>query len=142
MPEKSARPAASLVTGALSIGGDPPDRATAAVYFYEVAVVQPAADARDARDHRQAQLAGDDGGVRQRSTALDEQAGRRREQRNPARVGALGDEDVRGLDAGDARIADYPHASRDDSGRATLTLPLVAPRFDSVLAAIGNGKGN
>ena len=63
-----------------------------------------------------AQLARHDGGVREQAPALDEEPRRRREEHDPAGIGALGDEDLAGQQVGVARVA-----------RPTRTWPRTTP---------------
>ena len=67
-------------------------------------------------DTRDAELTRDDGGVTERAADVDDERGGDEHDRGPARVGRRRDEDLVGLDVGEARVRDDARDALDDAG--------------------------
>src|SRR5262249_50713991 len=123
MVVKSALTCTSLPIGRLlSVFRQPHDDAGAAVQFDEVAVPQPACDAGQRHDCRDAHLASDDGGMRQEAASLDQYSGSGGEEHDPSRVGAFSDENIAGVQRGVARIGDDTRPASHYTRTATESL--------------------
>src|SRR5437870_4904513 len=127
MPEKSALPATSLPMGTrLFPSRESSHNAGASVQLDLVAVLQPAGDAADGHDGRDAHLTGNNGRVREEAAALNPQTRRTGEEHDPAWVGPFGYKDVAHPQAGVARIGDDTYRPAHNSRTAAQALSLVA----------------
>ena len=78
----------------------------------------------DADDARQAELAGDDGAVRQHAAALDDEAGDQAEHGPPSRIGLARDEHVAARAAGAPRCTSASTAARADTRPPHALVPV------------------
>src|SRR5690349_20097032 len=100
-----------------------PDEAGGAVDLDELAGRDPGRRAFDADDAGNAELARDDGGVRQKTAALDDDGRRVAEHGNPAGIGVACDEDLAGRERLVCRVAHDTRWCRDSAGAAADALP-------------------
>src|SRR5262249_39055543 len=111
--------------------------AAAAVDLDPIAVVEPTRQRRNGDHRRNPQLARDDGGVREETAPLDEEAGSRRKDQNPPRVGVLRDQNRPRRQRHAPRTAHPPPRPPPPPGTTPQPLPraptvsLRSPRRDS-----------
>src|ERR1700683_658340 len=128
MPEKSARPSASLRMGFLR--SEPTDRARGAIEFDFVSVAQPIEEPGN-RDHRwNPELARDDSRVREQAASLDQKAARRGKQHDPTRGGVISDEDASRSQLRMLGIAHHASGPTHDPGAAPQAVSFLAVAFD------------
>ena len=101
LPAASLRPA------------DADDAPVTPVHLDPVAVAEPFRHAAQRNDRRNAQLARNDGGVREQAAALDDHAEGGRKHQDPAGIGMLRDEDRAAAEIGGTRISDDSHRHRE-----------------------------
>ena len=92
---------------------NPRHHATAAIHLHLIAILEPARHPAEGHNRRQPQLACHNCRVRQQTAALHQQPRRGREQHDPARVGALGHQDLALPQFHAARIGDHAHRPLD-----------------------------
>src|ERR1700735_3582851 len=128
MPEKSARPAASLRICFLGYENltEPSNGADCAIQFDLVSILEPVEQSGDRNHSRNPKLTRHNRRVREQAAALDQQAASGGKQHDPPGIGMVGHQDAAGGQLRMLRIAHHASLPTHNAGTAAQTLPLVA----------------